>query len=84
VKEDEMDRLYSTNGTYVGYSWESQNERDHWEEQDVCGICMEYVRGVLKYILRKNGWGNIDSIDLAQVRDQWRASVNSVMNLQVP
>jgi hypothetical protein len=29
-------------------------------------------------------WGAIDWIDLAQDRDQWRALVNTVMNLRVP
>jgi hypothetical protein len=32
---------------------------------------------------RKIGWGAMDLIDLAQDRDQWRAFVNTVMNLQV-
>jgi hypothetical protein len=30
------------------------------------------------------GWGDIDSIDLAQNRDKWWALVNTVMNLRVP
>jgi hypothetical protein len=34
--------------------------------------------------LRKIGWGGMDWIDLAQVRDQWKALVNTVMNLRVP
>jgi hypothetical protein len=34
--------------------------------------------------LREIGWGNMDWIGLAQDRDQWRALVNTVMNLQVP
>jgi hypothetical protein len=34
--------------------------------------------------LREIGWGGMDRIDLAQDRDQWRAYVNAVMNLQVP
>jgi hypothetical protein len=30
------------------------------------------------------GWDGMDWINLAQDRDQWRALVNTVMNLQVP
>jgi hypothetical protein len=34
--------------------------------------------------LRDIGWGGRNHIDLAQDRDQWRALVNTVMNLRVP
>jgi hypothetical protein len=34
--------------------------------------------------LREIGWDGMDLIDLAQDRDQWRALVNTVMNLRVP
>jgi hypothetical protein len=34
--------------------------------------------------LREKDWGSMNWIDLAQDRDQWRALVNMVMNLQVP
>jgi hypothetical protein len=37
----------------------------------------------IKMYLREIGWGGMDWIDLAQDRDQWRALVNMVMNLQV-
>jgi hypothetical protein len=30
------------------------------------------------------GWDGMDRIDLAQDRDQWKAVVNTVMNLRVP
>jgi hypothetical protein len=38
----------------------------------------------IKMDLRRIGWGVKDWIDLAQDRDQWRALVNTVMNLRVP
>jgi hypothetical protein len=38
----------------------------------------------MKRDLREIGWGGMHWIDLAQDRDQWRALVNLVMNLQVP
>jgi hypothetical protein len=44
--------------------------RRRWEE----GIRMD---------LRETGWGSVDWIHLAQDRDQWRALVNTVMNLRV-
>jgi hypothetical protein len=34
--------------------------------------------------LGQMGWDGVDWIGLAQNRDQWRALVNTVMNLQVP
>jgi hypothetical protein len=38
----------------------------------------------VKMDLRESGWGGMDWIDMAQDRDQWRALVNTVMNLRVP
>jgi hypothetical protein len=38
----------------------------------------------IKMDLRSTGWGGMDWIDLAQGRDQWRALVNTVINLRVP
>jgi hypothetical protein len=37
-----------------------------------------------KMDLREIGWNGVDGIDRAQDRDQWRALVNTVLNLQVP
>jgi hypothetical protein len=34
--------------------------------------------------LTERGWNGLDWMDIAQDRDQWRALVNTVMNLQVP
>jgi hypothetical protein len=41
---------------------------------------VEYI----KIDLREIGWDFTDWIDLAQDRGQWRALVNTVMNLRVP
>jgi hypothetical protein len=38
----------------------------------------------IKMDLRETGWDGMDWIGLAQDRDQWRALVNTVMNLRVP
>jgi hypothetical protein len=34
--------------------------------------------------LREVGWDDVDWIELAQDRDQWRVLVNTVKNLRVP
>jgi hypothetical protein len=38
----------------------------------------------IKMDLREIGWGGLYWINVAQDRDQWRALVNTVMNLRVP
>jgi hypothetical protein len=38
----------------------------------------------IKLDLREIGWYGMDWVDLAQDKDQWRALVNTVMNLRVP
>jgi hypothetical protein len=60
---------------HIGYWWESQKERDHYEDQDIGGWI------TLKWILE--GWDGMEWINLAQDRDQWSALVNMVMNLRV-
>jgi hypothetical protein len=38
----------------------------------------------IKIDLRDIGWGGMDRIDLAEDKNQWRALVNTVLNLRVP
>jgi hypothetical protein len=38
----------------------------------------------IKMDLRERGWDGTDRIDLAQDREQWKALVNTIMNLRVP
>jgi hypothetical protein len=38
----------------------------------------------IKTDIKEIGWDGVDWVDLAQDRDQWRALVNTVMNLRVP
>jgi hypothetical protein len=38
----------------------------------------------IKMDLREIGWDDMDLIELAQERGQWRALMNKVMNLRVP
>jgi hypothetical protein len=68
----EMDR-----DTYMILLWKPEGKRPlgkpkgKWEHN-------------IKMDLREIGWGGMDWIGLAQDRDQWRAPVNTVMNLWVP
>jgi hypothetical protein len=38
----------------------------------------------IEVYLREIGWDGLDWIDLAQDRYQWRALVNTIMNIRVP
>jgi hypothetical protein len=50
-----------------------------------------YLRNYVFYVaylvslidLREIGWDGVDWVDLAQESDQWRALVNTVMNLRI-
>jgi hypothetical protein len=55
---------------HIGYWWESQKERDHWEDQDV-GVYN------IKMDLREIQWDGVDWMDMAQDKDQWRGRNSS-------
>jgi hypothetical protein len=67
-------------GMNTRFWWESQNERNHYEDLAVSGMI------ILKWTLQKQdvGGGGMDWILLAQDKDQWRALGNTLMNLWVP
>jgi hypothetical protein len=42
-------------GMHKGYSWESQKEKDHWEDQDVGGWTILWrIRPVREMLKRRN------------------------------
>jgi hypothetical protein len=61
----------------IGYWWESQKEGDHRKDQEL-GVW------TISLDLREIRWDGVDWIDRARDRNQWRALVNTVLNLQVP
>jgi hypothetical protein len=56
-------------GTRIDYWWESQRERDYYEDQNVGGW-MDFG---------EVGWGDVYWIGLDKDRNRWRALVNSVL-----
>jgi hypothetical protein len=54
------------------------------EEKRLLGRPRRRWEDNIKMDLGEIGWGGMDWVDLAPVRDQWRALVNTVMNLRVP
>jgi hypothetical protein len=51
--------------------WNARRPRRRWVDN-------------IRMDLRETGWDGMDWMDLAHDRDQWRALVNTVMNLRVP
>jgi hypothetical protein len=76
-----MDRACSTNGTRRNVlkilTGKPERKRPLGKPR------RRWVKNI-KMNLREIGLGGTDWTDVAQDRDQWRALVNTVMNLQVP
>jgi hypothetical protein len=60
-----------------GIWWGNLTEGDHFEDLGLDGR-------IIKMDVQDMGWEDMDSIDLAQDRNTWRALLNAAMNLQVP
>jgi hypothetical protein len=81
VKEDEMGKACSMHRReeecIQGFDGKPEGKRPlgrprrRWEDN----ITMD---------LREIGWGGMDWIHVAQDTDQWRALVNTVINLRIP
>jgi len=58
----------------------------HSEKQTAAinDIVMRRWEDNIKMDLQEVGCGAVDSIELAQCTDRWRALVNAVMNIRVP
>jgi hypothetical protein len=65
----------------VTYRRDGQNNGNTNKLRNI--ICVGYIE-YIRMDLGEIGWNGVDWIDLAQDRDQWRALVNTVMNLRVP
>jgi hypothetical protein len=63
---------------HIGYWW------DKSEGKRPLGRPRRRWVDKIKMDLREIGWYGMDWIDLVHDRDQWRALVNTVMNLRVP
>jgi hypothetical protein len=75
VREDEMGRACNAHGSedefIYDFGGKARRPRRRWKDN-------------IRMDLRVIEWGGRDWIDLSQDRDQWRAPVNTVMNLRIP
>jgi hypothetical protein len=76
VKENEMGRACSMN--------EGRRLVGKPEQKRPLGTPRHRWVNNIKMDVRERGWDGMDWIDVAQDKDQWRALVNMVMNLQPP
>jgi hypothetical protein len=63
---------------------DSQTHRQHGNRISLILFFFQNKESRLKMDISEIGWGGADWIHLAQDRSQWRALVNTVMNLPVP
>jgi hypothetical protein len=80
-REDEIGRACSTN-------WKKRNAYrilvGKPERKRPLGRPRRRWLDNIKLDIKDVGWSAVDCIDVAQDRDEWRALVNTVMNLQIP
>jgi hypothetical protein len=81
VKEDEMGSAFRTNGETRNAYWILVEKP---EGKRLLGRPRCRWVDNIKTDLKEIRWDGMNWIDLAQDRDQWRALVNTVMNLRVP
>jgi hypothetical protein len=62
---------------HIEYWWESQKER-------TTGKTKTRWVNKIKMDLREIGWDGVDCMHMAQDREEWKALVNTVLNLRVP
>jgi hypothetical protein len=61
---------------HIGYWWARQNARSKETTRKIRRVDNN------KLDLREMGWGHTDWIDLVQYREEWRALMNTAMNLR--
>jgi hypothetical protein len=65
-------------GIHINYWWESQKERDHWEDQNIGGWT------ILKCILERFDEVVLTGLIWLSIEISRRALLNTILNLRVP
>jgi hypothetical protein len=89
LHNEELHKFYSSSGTIriiksMRMRWTGDVAPMVGEEKRPLGRSRSRWTDNSKIALKEIGWDVMDWIDMAQDRHQWRALVNTVMNLRVP
>jgi hypothetical protein len=86
LHNEELHNLYSSPSIIRMIKSRRLRWTGHVERMGRRGVHLGYRRWVdnIKMDVRERGWDGMGWIDLAEDRDQWRALVDTVMNLRVP
>jgi hypothetical protein len=84
LHNEELHNLYSSPSAIRMIKARRMNEWEEEEKKNAYRILLRKSEGMRPLGRSRSRWCGMELVDLAQDKDQWRAVVNTVMNLRIP